>query len=91
MGSPGSSDSKETAYNVGAAEDTGSIPGWGRFPGEGHSNPLQFSCLENPMDRGAGGLQSIRSPKSWTRLKRLNTHTQSLNIDIVYEAVIFYS
>ena len=44
---------KESACNAGAAEDTGSIPGWGRFPGEGHSNPLQFSCLESPMDRGA--------------------------------------
>ena len=33
--------------------DTGSIPGLGRSPGEGHSNPLQYSCLENPMDRGA--------------------------------------
>ena len=34
------------------AEDAGSIPGWGRSPGEGHGNPLQFSCLGNPMDRG---------------------------------------
>ena len=33
--------------------DTGSIPGWGRLPGEGNSNPLQYSCLENPTDRGA--------------------------------------
>ena len=35
------------------AGDAGSIPGSGRFPGEGHSNPLQYSCLENPVDRGA--------------------------------------
>ena len=35
------------------AGDTGSIPGSGRFPGGGHGNPLQYSCLENPMDRGA--------------------------------------
>ena len=35
------------------AGDTGSIPGWGRSPGEGNGNPLQYSCLENPMDRGA--------------------------------------
>ena len=35
------------------AEDTGSIPRWGRSPGEGNGNPLQYSCLENPMDRGA--------------------------------------
>ena len=35
------------------AEDSGSIPGLGRSPGEGNGNPLQYSCLENPMDRGA--------------------------------------
>ena len=33
--------------------DTGSIPGWGRYPGVGCGNPLQYSCMENPMDRGA--------------------------------------
>ena len=44
------SDSKESACNAG---DLGSIPGSGRFPGEGNGNPLQYSCLENPMDRGA--------------------------------------
>ena len=41
---------KESACNVG---DVGSIPGLGRSPGEGNGNPLQCSCLENPMDRGA--------------------------------------
>ena len=39
--------------------DLGLIPGLGRSPGGGHSNPLQYPCLENPMDRGACGLQSI--------------------------------
>ena len=43
------------------ARDAGSIPGSGRSPGEGNGNPLQYSCLENPMDRGAGGLQSMGS------------------------------
>ena len=47
---------KESACNAG---DTGLILGFGRSPGEGHGNPLQYSCLENPMDRGAWGLQSI--------------------------------
>ena len=47
---PGGSDGKESAYNVG---DLGSIPGLGRYPGRGHGNPLQYSCLENPMNRGA--------------------------------------
>jgi len=36
-----------------SAGDAGSIPGWGRFPGGGNGNPLQYSCLENPIDRGA--------------------------------------
>ena len=46
----GGSDGKESGPNVG---DLGSIPGLGRFPGEGNGNPLQCSCLENPMDREA--------------------------------------
>ena len=47
--SPGSSDGKASAYNAG---DPGLIPGSGRSPGEGNGNPLQYSCLENSMDRG---------------------------------------
>jgi len=47
---PGGSDGKASAYNVG---DLGSIPWSGRSPGEGNGNPLQYSCLENPMDGGA--------------------------------------
>ena len=50
MGFPGGSDGKESTCN---AKDLGSIPGLGGSPGGGHSNPLQCSCLENPMDRGA--------------------------------------
>ena len=46
-GFPGGSDGKASVYSVG---DLGSIPGSGRFPGEGNGNPLQYSCLENPMD-----------------------------------------
>ena len=48
-GFPGGSDDKESDYNAG---DPGLIPGWRRSPGEGNGNPLQYSCLENPMDRG---------------------------------------
>ena len=44
---------KESAGNAGATGDTGVIPVLGRLPGEGNGNPLQYSCLENPMDRGA--------------------------------------
>ena len=46
---PGGSHSKESAYNAG---DPGSIPGFGRSPGEGNGNPLQYPCLENSMDGG---------------------------------------
>ena len=55
-GSPGASEDKESACNVG---DLGSIPGSGRSPGEGNGNPLQYSWLENSMDREPDELQSI--------------------------------
>ena len=61
---PHSSVSKESTRNAG---DPGSIPGSGRSPGEGHGNPLQYSCLENPMDRGAWQY-SLWGHKSQTRL-----------------------
>ena len=44
---------KNPIANAGDIKDVGSIPGLERSPGEGHGNPLQYSCLENPMDRGA--------------------------------------
>ena len=50
---PGGTSSKETPANSGDLRDSGLIPGWGRAPGGGHGNPLQYSCLEKPMDRGA--------------------------------------
>ena len=50
MGFPGGSEVKNLPANAG---DPSSIPGWGRPPGGGNGNPLQFSCLENPTDRGA--------------------------------------
>ena len=62
---PGSSDGKASTYNAG---DPGSIPGSGRFPGEGNSNPLQYSCLENPMDQGAWWAIIHGVAKSRTRL-----------------------
>ena len=59
--------------------DTGSIPGSGRLPREGDDNPLQYSCLENPMDRGAWGATVHKVAKSQTRLKWLSMcgHTQT--------------
>ena len=61
-----SSVSKESACN---AEDLGLTPGSGRSPGEGNGNPLQYHCLENPMDRGAWQATVHRVTKSQTRLK----------------------
>ena len=53
MGFPDGSAGKEPACSAGDTGDVGSIPGSGRFPGKGNGNPLQYSCLENPVDRGA--------------------------------------
>ena len=53
MGFPGSSVVKNLPANAGYTRDAGSIPGSGRSPGEGNGTPLQYSCLGNPMDRGA--------------------------------------
>ena len=57
---------KNLPANAGDTRDTGLIPGLGRSPGGGHGNPLQYSCLENPMDRGAWQLQSIGSQTEMT-------------------------
>ena len=62
---PFSSDGTASACNAG---DLGSIPGEGRSPGEGNDNPLQYSCLENPMDRGAWGATVHGVSKSQTQL-----------------------
>ena len=62
---PGGSDGKVSAYNEG---DPGSIPGLGRPPGEGNGNPLQYSCLENPMYGGAWLATVHGVAKSRTRL-----------------------
>ena len=63
QGFPGSSGGKEPAYNPG---DQGSIPGLGRSPGEGNGYPLQYSCLENSMDRGAWQATVYEAAKSQT-------------------------
>ena len=70
MGSPGGSVSKESACNAG---DSGINPGWGRPPGEGNGNPLQYSCLGNPMDRGTWQSTVHWVTKSWTWLKLLGS------------------
>ena len=65
-GFPGGSEVKASAYNAG---DLGSIPGSGRSPGEGHGNPLQYSCLENPEE--LGGLQSTGSQRQKSSISRI--------------------
>ena len=74
MGFPGGSEVKASACNVG---DLGSIPGLGRSPGEGNGNPLQYSCLENPMDRGACWATVHRVAKSRTRLSDFTLPTRA--------------
>ena len=64
---------KNPPSNAGDIRDMGSIPGLVRSPGEGHDNPLQYSCLENPRDRGAWRVIVHRVAKSQTQLKQLST------------------
>ena len=65
---------KNPPGNSGDPRDLGSIRGSGRSSGEGHNNPLQYSCLENPMDSRAWWATVHRVPKSQTQLKQLSTH-----------------
>ena len=71
LGFPGGSDGKESACNAG---DPGSVPELGRSPGEGNGNSLQYSCLENSVDRGAWWARVI---KSRTQLKQ---HTFTVTV-----------
>ena len=66
MGSQVSLVIKNSPGDAADIKDAGSIPGLGRFPGEGHGNPLWHSCLENPMDRGAWQATVHRVAQSWT-------------------------
>ena len=76
MGFPGGSDGKESACNAG---DLGSLPGSGTSPREGNGNPPQYSCLENPMDRGSW--QPVYSP--WGRKESDTTHRLSHGLHII--------
>ena len=74
MGFPGGSGAKNPSADAG---DVGSIPGSGRAPGEGNGNPLQFSCLEKPMDRGAWQVTVHGVAKSSDITERLSMHTET--------------
>ena len=80
---PGGSEDKASACNTG---DPGLIPGLGRSPGKGNGNPLEYSCLENPMDRGAWRATVHGIAKSRTRL---SDFTQ-VNIEYVFQVYIEY-
>ena len=58
---------KNSPANAGEIRDASLIPGSGRSPGRGHGNPLQYSCLENPMERGIWQASVQRAAKSWTQ------------------------
>ena len=77
----------ESSCSVGDVRYTGLIPGSGRSPGGGHGNPLQYSCLENPMDRGAWQATIHGVAKSQIRLKRLSTWASKERIGLQ----VFYS
>ena len=84
MSFSGDSDGKASAYNAG---DPGSIPGSGKSPGEGNGNPFQYSCLENPMDRGAWWATVHGVAKSQTRLSdftHTHTHTHTHRLVIAF-------
>ena len=81
MGLPDGSDGKESACSVG---DLSSISALGISPGGGHGNLFQYSCLENPMDRGAWWARVHRVTKSQTQLKRLSTNLSYVNLHCIY-------
>ena len=74
MGFPGGSDGKESTCNAGNRD---LIPGSGGSPGEGNDNPLQYSCLENPMDRGGWWAMVHATAKSWTLLSDFHFHSHT--------------
>ena len=71
---------KNLPANASDLKDIGSITRSGRFPGAGHGNLLQYSCLENPVDRGTWRATVHRVAKSQTQLKQLSTHTKDKSL-----------
>ena len=81
MGFPGGS----VVKNAGDTGGEDSIPGLGRSPGGGHGNPLHYSCLENPIARGAWRAIVHRVIKSQTQLKQLSKHTPAMDQEREYK------
>ena len=86
QGFPGGSEVKAFACNAG---DLGLIPGSGRSPGEGNGNPLQYSCLENPMDGGAWWATVHGVTKNRTRLSDFTFTFSSLSPVLCFKATLF--
>ena len=76
---------KNLPANVGDIRDVGLIPGSGKSPGEGNGNPLQYSCLENPMDRGAWRATVHSIIRSQTQLKQLSTDLPKISVAFLAE------
>ena len=72
---------KNLPANAGDLRDMGSIPGWGRSPEGGHDNPLQYSCLENPVDRGASWAIVHGVMKIQTRLSEQTATTTKMGME----------
>ena len=70
---------KKLPANAGDVRDTGSVPGWGRSPGGGHCNPLQYSCLENPMDTEAWQATVHRVEKELDTTKNAHINPKKLH------------
>ena len=79
---------KNSLANARDARDTGSVPGLGRSPGGGKSNPLQYSCLENPMDRGALWVPVHGVAKSQTRLQQLGACISNFQVVLKIKKIL---
>ena len=80
---------KNLPADAGNIRDMGPIPGLGRSPGGGHGNLLQYSCLENPMDRGAWWATAQRVARTQTQLKRLSMQVHTLRDNVATKCHIF--
>ena len=87
-GFPGELVVKNPLANARNVRDMASIPGSGRSPGGRHGNPLQYSCLEHPIDRGAWRATLHRVAKSWTRLKQLSMHAHTPLSGLLFNSMV---
>ena len=91
LGFPGGASGKEPTCHAGDVREVGLILGSGRSPGGGHGIPLQYSCLENPMDRGAWQATVHRVAKSQTWLKWLSMHACITIIFLIIDILLSIS